>query len=175
MLKSIKSIMGSKVMNFTESTTLGEVVDWIVNPEKRKINAFLVRTGGWFSKLMALSSLDVVEYGPKIIVVKNSDVLGTPSEVMNRPKAIKQKGRLLGSPVFTTIGAKLGVVDDVLFETADTSIQKIYVSPNGVSSLHQPDLIITIDRIVEILPNKIIVKENGADIERVGEVAGVKI
>ncbi|MEA1909626.1 MAG: PRC-barrel domain-containing protein [Patescibacteria group bacterium] len=174
MLKSIKLIVGSKVMDFAEDTALGEVVDWVLDPENRKISAFLVRGSGWFAKLQALPSMDVVEYGPKIIVAKKASDLETPGEIMKHPRNLKQKGRLLGSPAFTQDGHKLGIVDDVLFETSDASIQKVYISKSGVSVLSHSDLIITIDRVLEILPNKIVVKDTTTSTEPVRGTAGAK-
>jgi uncharacterized protein YrrD len=175
MLKSIKSVVGSKVVDFGGSNTLGEIVDWVMDPEEKKITAFLIRPSGWFAKLSAISSLDVIEYGPKLVVIKNPEVLSTPQEIMAHPKRIKQKIRLLGSPVVTTQGEKLGLVEDILFETIDASIQKIYVSPDLVNQFRRSDLIITANRIVEILANKIVVQEDGPETGKIPKTAGAQI
>ena len=174
MLKSIKSIIGSRVVDFADSSTLGEVVDWVIAPESKKITAFLVRPAGWFAKLAAVPSLAVIEYGPKLLIVKDPEALRQPQEIMSNPKSISQKIHLLGSPVITSKGRKLGLAEDLLFETSDTTIQKLYITPDLINKFHQPDLIITANRIVNILPNKIVVEEDGAETSRVQQIAESK-
>jgi len=86
--------------------------------------------------------------------------LVTPSEVVSLPKLIRQRHKVLGNPVVTQSKKILGRVSEVLFETTDSTIQRIYVEPSLLGALKQPDLIISADKIIQITPRKIVVQND---------------
>ena len=160
MLKSITEIGNSRVIDFDDSRILGKVTNWIINPEQRKISAFLIKPTGLFKTTLAVSTMDVIEYGPKLIIVKNESALVAPQEVVHLPKLIRQRYKVLGNPVVTQANKKLGTVSELLFETINSTIQRIYVEPNFLGALKQPDLIISADKIIQITPRKIVVQND---------------
>ena len=160
MLKSITEIGNSRVIEFDDNRTLGKVVNWIINPTEKKISALLVKPAGLFKSTLAISTIDIIEYGPKLVIVKNESALVAPREVVSLPKLIRQRHKVLGNPVVTQSNKPLGKVSEILFETIDSTIQRIYVEPNILSALRQPDLIISADKIIQITPKKIIVQND---------------
>ncbi|MFH1088788.1 MAG: PRC-barrel domain-containing protein [Patescibacteria group bacterium] len=160
MLKAITEIGNSRVIEFDDNRTLGKVVNWIINPTEKRISAFLVKPAGFFKPNLAVATIDIVEYGPKLVIVKNESALVAPREVVSLPKLIRQRHKVLGNPVVTQSNKPLGKVSEILFETIDSTIQRIYVEPNILSALRQPDLIISADKIIQITPKKIIVQND---------------
>ena len=160
MLKAITEIGNSRVIDFDDSRTLGKVTNWIINPTEKRISAFLVKPAGFFKPNLAVATIDIIEYGPKLVIVKDESALVNPTEVISLPKLIRHRHKVLGNPVVTRSNKHLGKVSEILFETIDSTIQRIYVEPNILSALKQPDLIISADKIVQIMPNKIIVQND---------------
>lgn len=156
MLKAITDVIGSKLVDLEGSQTIGQVTGWVVDPQEKKISALLIKLPGLFKKPMVTTTIDIVEYGPGIIVVKNPNAVVNSNEVIGLNQLLKSKFRILNSQVETKSGKALGLVDNILFETIDSTIQKIYVKPKILETFHKPDLIIPIDRVIE-MGKKIIV------------------
>jgi len=171
MLKPITEVVGARLVDLDKSQTLGEVINWVINPDEKKISALMVKPLGLFTRTLAVTTVDVVEYGPKIVVVKNQHALVSPNEVVHLPKLLRQKRHVIGNPVVTQSGKKLGIVEDILFETSDSTIQKIYVQPSIFGILHQPDLIIGADKIISIESKRIVITDNGDNLAAIREVS----
>ena len=171
MLKPITEIMHARLVDLDKSQTLGVVVNWAIDPDKKQISALMVKPAGFLTRLHAIATSDIVEYGPKIVVIKNSDVLVPPQEIVLLPSLLKRHQHIIGNPVVTTSGKKLGNVEDILFETADSSIQKIYVQPGILGMLNRPDLIIPADKIITITSKKIIVTDDSGNWQTVSQAA----
>ena len=172
MLKAITDIVGSKLVDLEGSQTIGQVVGWVVNSQEKKISALLIKLPGLLRKLMVVTTIDIIEYGPGIVVVRNQNAVVSSNEVVGLQKLIKSKHRIIDSRVETKSGKVLGLVENLLFETTDSTIQKLYVKPRLLEALNKPDLIISADRIIEIGSNKVIVDDDVANI-RVEKTAQV--
>jgi len=163
MLKTITSILRAKLVDWENSQTIGIVSDWVIDPSQKKISALIVRLPGIFKKTSVVTTVDVVEYGPGMVVVRNQNAVVPIHEVAGLDKLVKSKQKIIGCPVETQSGKILGGVEDLLFETTDSTIQKIYLRPHILNLLKSPDLIIGADKIVEIKTRKIIVRDDATD------------
>jgi len=175
MLKPITAVMGARLMDLDRSQTLGEIVNWVIDPNEKKISALMVKPAGFFSRILAISTLDIVEYGPKMVIVKNQQALVSPNELVHVSKLMRHHRHVIGNPVVTQSGKQLGVVEDILFETSDSTIQKIYVQPGILGILRQSDLIIGADKIFSIEPKRIVITENGSDWKTIEEAAPASV
>jgi len=165
MLKQITQVVGSKLMDLETSQTIGEVVDWIINPDEKKIIALVIKQPGLFSSTKVVTTIDIIEYGPGIVVVKNRDTVVKPGEVVRLKKLIKSKYRVIDSRVETESGKILGTIEDLLFETINSAIQKIYIKPGILGMLSRPDIIVDADKIIKIEPTRIIVQNDVGNIQ----------
>lgn len=152
--------MGARVVDLDNCSALGIVTNWVINPDKKQISALLVKPAGVFTRILAVPTIDIVEYGPKMIIIKNHSALVAPGEILHLPKLIRKKRRVIGNLVITTSGKKLGSVEDLLFETIDSTLQKLYITSGLLGILSHPDLIIGADKIVSIEQKKIIVQDD---------------
>ncbi len=160
MLKQITKLPGSKLVDLDNGETIGEIVDWIINPDERKISALTIKEPGLFKQLKVITTIDIVEYGPGMVVVRNRNAIVAPKEVVRLKNISKSKKKVIGSKVVTVSKKTLGTVEDLLFETTDSTIQKLYVKPPIISMLSKPDLIVSADKIVLIEPGKITVQDD---------------
>lgn len=163
MLKTITSVLKSKLVDWENSQTIGIVSDWVVDPIQKKISALIVKLPGMFKRTSVVTTIDIVEYGPGMVIVRNQNAIVPIQEVMGLDKLVKSKQKIIGCPVVTESGKKLGKTEDFLFETTDSTIQKIYLHPHILDLLKSPDLIIGADKIVEIKPKQIIVSDDALD------------
>lgn len=166
MLKAISEVIGSKLVDLDKSQTIGEVVNWVVNPAERKLSALIVKPTGIFTKTMVVTTTDIVEYGPQMVVVKNQAAVVAPEEVAGLPQLLKSRHRVMGERVETAGGKLIGRVEDVLFETTDSTLQKFYIKPTLLGLVTRPDVIIGIDKVVRIEPRRLVVSDE------VGEPTG---
>lgn len=160
MLKQITKLPGSKLVDLDNGETIGKIVNWIIDPDNRKISALTVKEPGLFKQIKIITTIDVVEYGPGIVVVRNRNAIVAPKEIARLKNIIKQKKRVIGSKVTTISNKILGTIEDLLFETTDSTIQKLYIKPPIINMLSKPDLIIGADKIVKIEPGKITVQDD---------------
>lgn len=170
MLKAISEVMGAQLVDFKSRQNLGEVVNWVINAETKQITTFLVQPHAWLAKPLAIATADIVEYGPKTIVTKAKSALVSPTTFARLPKLIKNRHRVMGSLVVTQTHKRLGMVEDILFETTDATIQKIYVHPGFLRMLHRPDIIIGADKIIAIESRRIIVQDNNMAWQHVKDI-----
>ena len=157
MLKAISEVIGSKLVDLDKSQTIGEVVNWVINPTERRLSALVVRLAGLFTKTMVVTTTDIIEYGPRMVVVRNQTSVVAPDEVSGMPKLLRSRFRLMGGRVETQSGKHLGQVEDVFFETTDSSLQKFYVRPSLLGLATRPDVIIGIDKVIKIEPRLVVV------------------
>jgi uncharacterized protein YrrD len=168
MLKLVSEVLGSKVVDFESGQTIGEITNWIVDPDTKKISSFVVKRPGLLSAASALTTIDVIEYGPNLVVVRNQHAIVPPHEVAGLPKLMKAGHRVIGGSAQTQSGRVLGVVENVLFETNDSTIQKVYVRPRIIDMVKYPDLVISADKIIRIEPRRMIFSDevNGPSTQR---------
>jgi uncharacterized protein YrrD len=163
MLKTITSVLKSKLVDWENSQTIGIVSDWVVDPAQKKISALVVKLPGMFKKTSVVTTIDIIEYGPSMVIVRNQNAIVPIGEIAGLDKLVKSKHKIIGCSVITESGRKLGKTEDLLFETTDSTIQKIYLHPHILNLLKSPDLIIGADKIVEIKPKQIIVRDDALD------------
>jgi uncharacterized protein YrrD len=160
MLKAISEVVGSKLVDLDKSQTIGEIVNWVINPTDRRLSALIIRRAGVFAKTTVVTTTDIIEYGPQMVVVKSQAAVIPPEEVRGLPQLIKSRHRIMGEKVETKSGKNIGRVEDVLFETIDSSLQKFYIKPTLLGLMTRPDIIIGIDKVIKIEPRRIVVSDD---------------
>lgn len=174
MLKAISEVVGSRLVDLDKSQTIGEIVNWVVNPDDRRLSAVVVKIAGLFSKTMVVTTVDIIEYGPRIVVVKNQSSVVAPEEVVGMPKLLRSKFRLIGGRAETQSGRSLGQIEDIMFETTDSSLQKFYIKPSLLGLVTRPDIMIGIDKVVRIEPRRIIVTDEAGEPIATSQTIAVK-
>ena len=154
MLIEVSSLKELPIASIQEEAQIGTVDKVLLNPETGELIGFLVKSGGWFSPKLALSSRDVVSYDHKGLVVRNRSSLVPIEEIQPFKSLLARKDFWLGKEVIAESGDKLGKVNDLIINTDLEYLAKIHVS-----SLFGKELILDKEKIIEVSPEFIKVKD----------------
>ena len=112
-------LSGRPVVDIDEAQKLGRIDKIIIDPEARRVAAFLVSHGGTFHKDKApllLPAASVHAIGPDAVTVRHApEVNGAAAHFDQLPRV----SDIIGRKVVSRDGRLLGVVDDVLISGAD--------------------------------------------------------
>ena len=166
MEKLYSDIVGSPVVEDNVLRPIATVKDLILDPETGKLAAFVVD----IRKNLVISPIDVLFFGNRIQIHERHAVI-SGSDIL-RVEAIQKKNiRIFGNKVVTEDGFKLGKVVDFSMDMRDYVLKKLFVSKEILGMVRYDSRIIPAKNIVEILPNKIVVKNN---LEAVKEKEGAR-
>lgn len=155
MEKLYSDIVGAPVVEDNVLRPITTVKDLVVDPESGKLEAFVVD----INKNLVISPIDVLFFGNRIQIHARDAVIHG-SEIL-RVAEIQKKGiRIFGNKVVTEDGFKLGKVVDFSMDMHQYTLKKLFVSKDILGMVRYDGRIIPAKNIVEVLPNKIIVKNN---------------
>lgn len=133
----------------------------LINPNNLKLEGFWCKNGRRQQILVAQDVRDVLPQG---IVVNDEDVLSDPSELVRLKEIVAINFELLGKPVETSGGQKLGKINDYATETGSMIIKKLYVAQPIYKNFSGGTLGIDRTQIVEITDKKIVVNDLSAKV-----------
>lgn len=158
MEKFFTKIIGTPVYD-DSSMPLTTIKDVLMDPENGKVLAFIVDVG----KKSVIVPRDV-ESWQEAIKIHYSDVIIDGRDVLRVDEALKMNVPVFHNKVFAKNGKYLGTVNDFSINTEFMVLDKLYVSRGFLGLVRFESRIIPFNNILEILPDKIIVKND------VGEV-----
>jgi uncharacterized protein YrrD len=110
---------GRSVVDIDAAAKLGRIDKIIIDPEARRVAAFLVSHGGTFNKDKAptlLPAASVHAIGPDAVTVRRTAEVGAAEGHFDQLPRVSD---IIGRKVVSRDGRLLGVVDDVLISGAD--------------------------------------------------------
>jgi uncharacterized protein YrrD len=171
MLQLSNNLIGRPVLSLRTGTPVAMTVDAIINPDNLKIEAFYCndRFSGAQLVLLGQDIRDIITQG---LVINDHDVLSEPGELVRLEKTIAMKFVLLGKPVETVSGQKVGKVGDYATDTQSMYIQKIYITQSVFKSFTGGNLSVDRSQINEITPKRIIINDLAGKVPaRAGAIA----
>jgi sporulation protein YlmC with PRC-barrel domain len=158
MLQLSASLVKKSVLSLRTGAPVANVTGPVINPDNLKIEGFYCQDR--FNKQhLILMYQDIREMLPQGFVVNDHDVLAEPADLPRLKHVLELNFELVGKPVVTSAGQKVGKVSDYATETETMSIQKIYVSQSIFKNFTGGSLSIDRSQIQEITPKKIIVND----------------
>lgn len=151
-------LVNRPVLSLRTGTEVATAQEPIINPGTLKIEGFYCQDSRSRQQLILVSQ-DVRDIMSQGIVINDHDVLVQPEELVRLNNVLNINFLLLGKPVVTAGGSKLGKVGDYSVDINSMYIQKIYVSQSIFKSLNGGSLGIDRSQIVEITDKKIVVSE----------------
>ena len=161
MLRQTSSIIDASILELDSGNSVGKIRNLITDPQGKKIMAFLVSPSFPFGPNRVLAPVDIVEYGPQIIIIRNKEALIEPSEIATLTELIKQKITPLNKVVLTLRGKRLGIVEDLVIEENGATIVRYYLKPSLITLLASSELILPADNVIQIEKNRVLAKDNG--------------
>jgi sporulation protein YlmC with PRC-barrel domain len=158
MLQLSSMLINRPVLSLRTGTEVATALEPIINPGNLKIEGFFCQDSRSRQQLVLVSQ-DVRDIMPRGIVINDHDVLVQPEELVRLSTVLGISFALLGKPVVTAGGTKLGKVGDYSVETENMFIQKIYVSQSIFKSFNGGNLGVDRSQIVEITDKKVVVSD----------------
>jgi len=145
-------------MSLRTGTQVATVTAPIINPNNLKIEGFYV-TDRFNNEQLILLYQDIRDIIQQGFVIDDHDVLSDQEELVRLKKVLKLGFELIGKPVQTVSGKKVGKVSDFAAETATMFIQKIYVSQSIFKNFTGGSLSVDRTQINEVTNKRIIINE----------------
>ena len=124
-----KSILGMTAVNLAVGERIGRIQDLIIDPEQRQVLALLIKPVGLLTSSRAVLYEGVRSVGKDAVVVTNESFI-VPVDRHPGLKAAKNRGiTILGKPVMTEGGRMLGIIRDVVIDSASGRVHG-YVMTN---------------------------------------------
>lgn len=173
MLIELSRLKGMQVGAMEQGASVGRVEKMIVNPEEVRIIGLLIKPPGFWTGFKAVSFLDVVDVDASAVVIRSSEGLVDPKEIVRLEKLIKYKFEFIGLTVKNKQGKVIGRVSDAVVETSGGDILRIYVKSMFSDRVFERSL------IEKVTLREVIVRDT-AEAKRVkaglhSEIAGAKV
>ena len=148
---------GLPVVDDEMTEQFGSISGILIHPDTARVEGFFVHIPGFLRSFeLFLSSMDILRWGLRV-VVRDAQVLA-PVEELIRLAPLLEEGRvLLGRPIVTKSGKKLGVCRDVQFDTQFFMMEWIW--PRRWLRWRTP---LPASQILEVTREAIIVKDEEA-------------
>ena len=159
MLVLTKSILNQPVMSLRTGGQVATAYQAIINPNNLKIEAFYCVDSIEKKHQLVLVHQDIRDVLPAGLVIDDHDVLVEPEDLVRLHKIMELDFELVGKPVITKSGKRVGKVNDFATEPESMLIKKLYVTQTLIKNLTGGNLSIDRTQIIEITPRKIIIKD----------------
>jgi uncharacterized protein YrrD len=151
-------LINRPVLSLRTGTEVATALEPIINPGNLKIEGFYCHDSRSRQHLILVSQ-DVRDIMPRGIVINDHDQLVQPEELVRLNPVMRLNFVLIGKPVVTAGGSKLGKVGDYSIDVDSMFVQKLYVTQSIFKSLNGGSLGIDRTQIVEISDKKIVVSD----------------
>ncbi len=158
MLQLSPAYYDKPVMSLRTGGQVATVIEPLINPNNLKIEGFFC-IDKFENKELILLSQDIRDILPQGFAVDDHSALAEPEDLVRLEKIINIRYQLPGKSVVVGKRKKLGKVVDYAVEAETLYVQKIYVGQHLLKSLTTGQISVTRDRILEITPKYIKVKD----------------
>jgi uncharacterized protein YrrD len=155
MEKFYSNIVGTAVGEHDSRRSFTTVKDVVVDPENGKIVAFIVD----LRRNLVVTPVDIVFWTDRILI-SDHDAIIEAGEVLRVSQIQNKNIHIPKCPVETEEGKYLGQVLDFSVGNKDFILKKLFVAKGFWGLFRYENRIISYKNIVEILPKKIIVKND---------------
>lgn len=159
MLKSAKSFLNIPIISLYNTTKIGSLMDFIIDPDLGKVVGVIGERSGFFKKrIKVISIVDIREISERALLVDNENVLVPQEDIIKINNIINSDIKILENKVITESGKYLGKVTDFLIDDF-FYISKLYVNP-VLTNILTTQLIISRDLILKVTKEEIIVSDD---------------
>lgn len=158
MLQLSNFLQNRQVLSLRAGETVATATEPIINPNNLKIEGFYCNDR-FERKQLVLLTQDIREIIKDGFVIDDHERLVETSELVRLKQVLELRFSLIGMPVVTTTGEKIGKVSDYAIETESMIITKLYASQSILKNFTGGSLSIDRNQIQEITPKKIIISE----------------
>jgi len=158
MLQLSSMVTNRPVLSLRTGGEVATAIEPVINPANLKIEGFYC-VDSQSRQQLVLVTQDIRDIMTQGIVINDHDVLMLPNELIRMADLFRINFTLLGKPVVTSSGTKLGKVSDYAVNTDNMFIQKMYVSQSMFKNFNGGNLGVDRSQIIEINDKKVIVAD----------------
>lgn len=147
-------IVGTQVYEDGGERPMTTVKDMVIDPEAGKLLAFVVN----INKNLIITPVDVLSW-TEVIRVHNHDAIVSADEVLRVAQVMAKHVSIFHNKVYTKSGEYLGRVNDFSIDSNVMMLQKLYLSKGFLGLIRYQSRIISAKNILEILPDRIVIKD----------------
>lgn len=166
-MKKYREVIGMPVLSAQEGKKLGNIKDIIFSVKEKQVKAFVLEKKAYKMASKGFLFEDVKEFGEDAVIVKDySNIV-----LLNKlgPSKSKYKGRpankdeICGRKVYTKTGRELGIVEDILFDTATGRVEGVEISDGIFEDVMQGRNILPLFGNVEFSEENIMVSREAVE------------
>ncbi len=164
-----RTVIGQDVYSLADGTRVHSVKDLLVSDNHDTIVALLVDEGGLLGTSMVVPIEAVHRFGPHAVMVDDAESVIPASSDTRVAATLDRKASLLGTPVVTTVGERVGQIGDMYFDEESGAILGYEVSggtlgdvlrgsswlPRASVSVIGPDAVIADPEAAEIVASQV--------------------
>jgi len=155
MLIHAKKLIGLPILEGISGNKIAVIKNIIVDPENGKTLAFLMAQSFLGQKNRVVSFKDILKIFADGVLIKDRENIINAKEVFKINEILDKKIFLIGSLVMTQNGQKIGFLEDFLLDIDFQNILTLVVKKRFSTERR----IISAERILSILPGKIIIRD----------------
>ena len=127
MMIEAKNLINLPIASEEDQEKIGEIIDIVIEPENGRVLGFLVKEGGMFSTVKALSVVDIRDWDTNGIVTRTFENIVEPKEIIRLNELYEKNIILLNMKAKTESGKSLGKVENYLIDTETEMVVKYYL------------------------------------------------
>jgi len=155
MEKLYSNIVGAHVAEHDSRRVITTVKDVVIDPETGKLLALIVD----LRKNLIIVPVDIIFWTDRILIHGHESIIEA-HEVMKVVSVLEKKIKISKARVETDNGKYLGQVIDFSIGNKDFLLKKLFVAKGFLGLFRYENRIIPWKHIIEILPEKIVVKND---------------
>lgn len=168
-----KTVIGQDVFSLADGRRVHSVKDLVVSDDHESIVALLVDEGGLLGTSTIVPIEAVHRFGPDAVMVQDSSAV-IPASADDRVAATLDRNvTLLGTPVVTTEGERVGQIGDMYFDESTGEILGYEVSGGTLGDVMRGTSWLPLEAIDVIGPDAVITTPDAAEIVE-SQVGGVQ-
>lgn len=131
----------------------------LVNADKLEVAALFCKSPGWRGDNHVLLLRDIREYSRSGIIIDSLEDIEDIGEIIRLGDLVERNYQVIGKPVVTESGTKLGKVEDYSVETIGNKIEKLYIKPSLLKNLMVNNLMVDRKHIIKAEDDKVTVSD----------------
>lgn len=142
------------IVSVDSGSVVGEIKDVMIDPANGNFLALLLK-----KKMLVLAD-DIAKFGEDAVMVNNDNDVVPLQDNEHIVELLKQKIEIIDNSVVTQSGDNLGEVKDLEVDEVSNKLSKISISTGFFKDLFKGELQITLDKIISIGQDAIVVKDS---------------
>lgn len=147
------------ILTYHEGQLIGRAGEPIIDPDRLEVVALHCRLLKSPHKTPVILLRDICEFDQDHLLIGSEEDVTDISDIIRISQLVARPFKVLGKPVVTQSGHRLGTSEDFTISGSSFQLQRLHVRRSILSSLAMGSLIIDRSQIIEVTPKRFIVRD----------------